>query len=451
MKNKTKKCRAGTVIFFSLYALGIIAFFVGLYFAVGYLQAWLTDYEAAQPTVKCAQVFEQLFVKPDWEALYYQAGCENTEYEDATHYRMYMEAKQAGQELHYHETSAGLSKDKKYVVTLGEEKVAVFTLTSTGQEADAIPEWSLGEIELFFTRQEAVRVLTSPDCTVYINGVALTEDHTVQVLETTAEEYLPEGVHGLRKRWVYVDTLLVPPEVTAVDANGQPVTLSYDAEQNLYAQSFETAVLPQEDADRVVAAAKTYCRYMIRQESKYNLSKVFDETSEIFQTIIKRGPWSQELKSYRFSQPEFSGYYRYSDTLYSVMMKMSMHVVSTWGAKKDFPLDYTFFMQQQEDGKWLVYNMTNVDVQQSHTKVRLTYVVDGQTVSSQMVDAAATVLTAPAVSVPEGKEFAGWYRIETDENGKTVYSLAFMPDEEGIVTLSGEQMLEGMTLYALFH
>lgn len=450
MKTKTKKCRAGTVIFFSLYVLGILAFFVGLHFAADYLKVWLTNYEAAQPTVKCAQIFEQLFAQPDWEALYRQAGCEDTEYESATHYRAYMEQKQVGRELHYHETSAGLSNDKKYVVTLGKEKVAAFTLTAAGQEKDAIPDWQLGEIELFFTRQEAVQVLTSPDCTVYINGVALTDEHTVQVLETAAEEYLPGGVHGLRKRWVYADGLLVPPEVTAVDADGQPVELTYDTAQQLYAQSFETTELPQEDAVRVTAAAKTYCRYMIRQESRYNLSKVFDENSEIFKTIIKRGPWSQELKSYRFTQPEFSGYYRYSDTMYSVMLKMSLHVTSTWGAKKEFPLDYTFIMQQQEDGKWLVYNMTNVDVQQTTTKVRLTYVADGKTVLSEMVDAAATALTTPAVAVPEGKEFAGWYRMETGENGKTVYTLTFMPNKKGTVALPGEPMLESMTLYALY-
>jgi hypothetical protein len=270
-------------------------------------------------------------------------------------------------------------------------------------------------------------------------------------LETGAEEYLPEGVHGLRKRWVSVDTLLMPPTVTAVDADGQPVTLTYDPETQLYTQSFAVDALPQEAADRVVAAAQTYCRYMIRQESRHNLRKVFDDTSEIFQTIIGRGPWSQDLKSFRFTHPEFSGYYRYSDTLYSVMLKMSMIVVSSWGAEKEFPLDATFFMQQQEDGKWLVCNMTNVDVQQAVTKVRLTYIVDGQTVASGMVDAAATSLTAPAVPVPEGKEFAGWYRMDTDENGKSVYSLVFLPDEEGTVTLSGEQLLESMTLYALFH
>ena len=94
--------------------------------------------------------------------------------------------------------------------------------------------------------------------------------------------------------------------------------------------------------------------------------------------------------------------------------------------------------------------MTNVDVQKVTTLVRLTYVADGQVIATEMVDAAAMALTVPTVSVPEGKEFAGWYRMETDEAGKTVYSLAFMPDEAGLVTLSGEQVLESMELHALF-
>ena len=68
---------------YSLYVLGIAAFFVGLHYATNWLDGWLTDYEAAQPDVKCRAVFAQLFEKPDWEALYTQAGCSDTEYESA--------------------------------------------------------------------------------------------------------------------------------------------------------------------------------------------------------------------------------------------------------------------------------------------------------------------------------------------------------------------------------
>ncbi len=447
---KNKKPRVGTVVFFLLYFLGITVFFVGLYQAVLFLNGWLTDYEAAQPKVKCQQVFEELFAQPDWESLYQRALCQDTAYETSAHYGAYMRAKQAGQELRYYETSAGLSDDKKYVVTLGEEKIAAFTLTSRRQEANAIPEWELGSVELFFSRREAVKILTEPDCTVYVNGVALSQAQVIQTLHTQAENYLPEGVHGLRQQWMYVDGLLVAPEVTAVDAEGNAVELVYERESNTYVQVSSVTEMTQEQADTVVRAAKTYCRFMIRQESLYNMSKLFDQDSEIYQTISGRGPWTHTYKSYRFTEPELRNYYRYSDTLYSVMLKMSLYVTSTWDSEKEFPLESTFFLEQQEDGRWLVNNMTNVDVQKQTTMVRLTYLADGQTVRSEMVDAAATQLTAPVVNVPGGKTFAGWYRMETDEAGRITYSLAFLPDENGTVTFSGEKLLESMTLYALF-
>lgn len=445
-----KKARVGTVIFYALYVLGIAAFFVGLNWAVTFLSGWLTDYEAAQPTVKCQQVFDQVFAKPDWAAIYQSAGCEDTQYENAAHYAAYMEAKQGNQPLRYHETSAGLSDDKKYVVTLGDEKVAVFTLTSRQQDANAIPEWSLGSIEVFFSRQEAVTVMTEAECTVYINGIALTEDHVIQTLHTEAENYLPEGVHGLRQQWLYADGLLVAPQVTAVDANGQAVTLRYDEASRTYFQASEEMVMTQEQADTLLAAVKSYCRFMIRQESRYDMSKHFDTESEIYKTISGRGSWTHEFKSYRFTEPEFYGYYRYSDTLYSAVVKISMLVTSPWDSVKEYPVESTVFLRQQEDGKWLVCDMTNVDVQKTTTLVRLTYIADGQTIGSKMVDAAATVLTVPIPEAPEGKTFAGWYRRETDTKGQVTYSLAFLPEENGTVTFSGEQALESMRLYALF-
>jgi len=453
MREKTKtakKIRVGTVIFYVLYALGILAFFLGLNWGVRTFGAWLTDYEAAQPNVKCSQVFKELFAQPDWEALYHRAGCQDTTYENAAHYRVYMQQKLGDGQLQYHETSAGLSNDKKYVVTLQAKKIATFTLTSQKTGETGIPDWELGDVEVFFSREEDVRILTDPDCKVYVNGVELGQEHVTQTLHTTAEEYLPEDIHGLRQQWMYLDGLLVPPQVTAVDGTGQPVELTYDAETNTYAQDFPSLTISQDQMDFVEKAAKTYCRFMISQEGVYELGKVFDKNSQIYSTIRRRESWLHENKGYRFSEPVFSNYYRYSDTLYSVILTMTMEVKRMDSTMKEFPLQSTFFLQQQEDGKWLVSDMTNVDVQQTTTMVRLQYWVNGQQVHTEMVNAAADSLTLPEITEPDGKTFTGWYQQQKDENGQTIYALIFLPDEQGVVNLPGDQMLESMTLHALF-
>lgn len=445
-----RKRRVGTAVFYILYLLGILAFFLGLSWVLQNLQTWLTNYEAAQPNVRAEQVFTQMFAQPDWEALYRQAGCEDTVYETASHYSTYMQKKLGNNRLQYHETSAGLSDDKRYVVTLQGGKIGTFTLTSVKENEGGIPEWELGTVEVFFSRQEDVRVLVEPDCTVYVNGVALADAHVIQTLDTEAENYLPEGVHGLRKQWMYLDGLLVPPQVTAVDAGGNAVELTYDETTRTYAQHFPEMAFSQEQAQLVEEAAKVYCRFMISQESSYMLSKFFDKNSEAYATVIRREPWLHENKGYTFTEPTFSEYYRYSDTLYSVMVTMRMDVKRPWDTVKEFPLQTTFFLQQQENGGWLVSHMTNVNVQQATAKVRLRYMVDGQQLHTEMVDATSDSLVLPQVTAPEGKTFTGWYRQQRDEAGRTVYALIFLPDDRGMVNLAADQVLESMTLYALF-
>ena len=128
---------------------------------------------------------------------------------------------------------------------------------------------------------------------------------------------------------------------------------------------------------------------------------------------------------------------------------MSLNVKRHNGTVKEYPIDSTFFLKKQEEGNWLVYRMTNVEIQEQTTFVRLRYLADGQELASSLVQSDVKSLTPPAVETPEGQVFTGWYSLTTDENGNSTYSLAFLPEEDGTVSLSGEG-LEPMTLYALF-
>ena len=82
--------------------------------------------------------------------------------------------------------------------------------------------------------------------------------------------------------------------------------------------------------------------------------------------------------------------------------------------------------------------------------VRLTYMNGNELIHTELVDAATGKLTPPAVTIPEGKVFSGWFTETVDENGNKTMSLAFLPDENGNVTLPVDNMLEPMTLHALF-
>ena len=50
-----------SIIFYTLYFLLIAVFCLGMVVGVNWLNGWLVDYEAAQPTAKSQEVFNQLF------------------------------------------------------------------------------------------------------------------------------------------------------------------------------------------------------------------------------------------------------------------------------------------------------------------------------------------------------------------------------------------------------
>lgn len=452
VKKQKKGVKAGTVIFYVLYFAMIAGFFLAMRPVLGALEDWLVQYEASQPNVKCQEVFDDLFRDPDWGEIYDLAGLSGTRYETKDSFVSYMKNLVGESELTYSETSAGLSGDHKYIVKLGDEKLAVYTLHAEEVSQTEIADWQLGTVEVFLSYNEDVTIITSPDTTVSINGVTLSDEHIVSTTQSEAEEYLPTGVHGFRSRTMYVDGLLVPPTVTVTDIIGSTVELTYDPGTKTYTQalSMDTTTIGEEETNAVVDAAKVYGRFMIEATDSTNLARYFDSNSETYKAMTKIKLWMQDYRKYSFSEPTVSGYYRYSDDLFSARVTMTLSVTRNNGTVKDYDIDSTFFLEKNDKDKWMVINMTNVDVQAVTTLVRLQYTVDGEVIEDVMVDAAASQLTPPAVTAPEGKTFAGWYRSETDEKGNTTYSLVFTPDEYGLVYLNSDNVLQPMTLHALF-
>lgn len=449
-KKRSRRPRTGTVVFYTLYLLVILAFFVGMQYVLEPLQDWLVMYEASQPERKCSEVFEELFAQPDWAALYTLAGTEDTAYEGKDAFAAYMEANAAGKEITYVETSAGLSGDHKYIVKLGDEKIATFTLTGGAQSQTEIPEWELGTVELFFTRQQSVTVDKLPGHTVYINGVALDDSHTIRTVSTAVESYLPEGIHGYRMEQQHISGLLADPVVTVTDESGAPVTMTRDSQTGIYTPVLSPMEMTDDERAQVEDAVTVFSQYMIKATSLTQLRKRCVPDSEIYQTISDIDRWMQSYLSYEISPIAFTEFYRYTDTLFSVRAKLTNSVTRNDGTVKDYEMDSTWFFSKNAEGKWLISDMTQVDVSRQTEQVRLTFVNNDQVLDSFFVDAESNSLTLPAVTVPEGKVFGGWVQKTDDGSGKITLTIVFTPDENGAVTVAPGTALEPMTLYTLF-
>lgn len=455
-KVKAKKAKkgpsAGTVIFYTLYFLLILGFCGALYYAYGLLHDWLVDFQAAQPTTKCEEVFQDLFADPDWAELYALAGIQDTTYENADAFASYMETKVGDKELTYMETSAGLSGNKKYYVKLDDQNIGYFLLEGEEQTETGIPHWELASVELFYTRSEGVTIQKMAGHTVYVNGVPLDDRATVRTIYTVAEEYLPEGMIGLRMETQMLSGLLVEPQISVLDENGQPLEVTYDAENDIYSAVLTNdgnQTISTEEEKAVIKAGETYALYMIEKASAEKLLKYFDKNSNVYQAITKMRMWMQNCNGYEFANQSVTDYYRYSDTLFSANVYMDLNVTRTNNTVKTWTVDTTLFFEYQK-GSWKCIEMTNVDVLKQVSEVRITFMNEDVELSSQFYETNVRQLSIPVISAPEGKVFDGWYRETLDENGNKTYDLVFTPDANGIVAIPDGYDLEPMVLYALF-
>ena len=446
------KSKTGTIVFYSIYGAVVLGLILALVLGMNALKSWLIRYESSQPGNKSQQVFTELFAQPDWNGLYALAGIEDTAYEGSESYAAYMTQKLQGKTLTYQETSAGLSGDRKYLVYLGSEKIASYTLKGSDAEQSGITDWELDKVELFFTRTHTVTVAKLPEHTVYINGVPLNDSHTIRTVSTGAESMLPEGVHGYRMEYQLVNGLLIQPNIEVKDADGNPVAMAADEKGIL------TPVLPQpipmseEEKALIVSTGEAYAKYCIRAVTNAQLAEYFDSKSDYYKELIQTSLFVQGYDSFRFldDKTSVSDFTRYNENLFSARIQLTMEIKRLSGRQtKYLEMNTTYFFTKLEKG-WRVTDITNVPVHEKTELVRLRFFAEGSLLDSQMVNAHETGITLPTVSAPEGQILKGWAKQETNDQGQITMTVVFTPDETGKVTLPEDTTLEPMDLYPVF-
>lgn len=462
-KKQKKGPRLGGVIFYTLYFMFILVFALATYICLKWVHGWLADYEAAQPTYKAEQVFQQLFTDPDWGALYVSAGAKDSAYEGKDEYVTYMEEKVGDTKLTYMETSAGLSGNKKYVVRLGDEKVATFTLVDNNKVSSSlslenlenitdIPDWQLGSVEVFFERIGSYRIEKMDGHTAYVNGVALDESFTIMEATTIAAEYLPDGLTGVSMCTQEVTGLMEKPVVTVFAEDGAQVEVTYDETTRTFTARTEVNTMADDQKEVALEAAKANCLWMIEElTDRGKIAKYFDSSSKPYKDITTMGElWMQGHAGYEFKNEEVSKFASYGSEMFSVYVSLDLDVNRKDGTVKTWPFGKTLFFQKINDS-WKVVEWTNADVSQPVGKVRLTFMNGSTLLTTDLVSNNLKELVTPLIPTPEGKVFAGWVRETVNDDGSTTLTVMFEPDPvTGKVAIPDGTVLEPMVLYALF-
>ena len=456
---KKRGPRTGGIIFYSFYFGLILVFFVSVFIGLNWLNGWLKDYEAAQPTVKGQQVFEQLFASPDWAQLYRLAGDPtgtgtnkyDTQFEGSDAYVRYMQEKVGTQQLEYVETSGGLT-GKKYLVRLGTEKLASFTLLGQQDSITDIPDWQLGEVELFIVRNQSIKVRKLETHVVYVNGNPLSDDYTIQIASTKADAGLALE-NQIRTSIQEVDGLMTTPELLVYDQTGAPIEVRYNNDSGMFEELVSSIAISDEERSAVFGALEAYAGFMINASgSRTAVSKYFKGGTQTYNDIVAMNSelWMNADRGHEFRNEEILGFTKHSDTMFSVRASMVMHVINKDNTEKDYGVTQSMYFSY-ENGKWVCTEMTNEDITVPVGEVRLTFFdAAGNQLSSAFYSTDTKALTTPIVETPAGKSFTGWATVEVNDEGKKTWTVVFQPDEAGNITLPDGYTLTPMKLYPAY-
>jgi hypothetical protein len=450
-RKRKKRTTKGTYIFYGIYASVILIFFIAVFIAMGALKNWLIDLQSAQPDGPSQEIFSEHFDNPDWSKIYTLAYPDDTWTARKDTFIAYMQETVGNKKLGFQQDSAGVNGDfNKYNIYYFMDEdtgyaIGTFTITAGSQTSS----WELGAVDFYFSYKPSFNIITLPGYTVTVNGEALSEDDIIHTVSTRAEEYLPENVHGYQLLTYRITEQTTEPKIVVTDATGQAIDLTFDTETGTYSHAMpQASTISDSEYATLLTAAQTYCRYMIGDVGKAGLSNCFDASTKIYKTITSSTTWMQGYLGFKFGKETITDFYRYSDTLYSAKVSLTLDVTRKNGTVKNYDLSSTFFLEKQGD-QWKAIEMTNVEVQEQVTMVRLTYKdADGNMLSSELVDANIKGLTTPTVTVPDGKVFDGWYKEITDAQGNITLSKQFTPDANGNVTIV--DTLEPMVLVPQF-
>lgn len=415
-----------------------------------FLLKWHWENPVSLPRLESAEAFSSLFSNPDWAQLYTMAGMEDTLFENSNTFVRYMTATTDGKRLNYLLLPQGDPLICKYAVFYDNKTIGYFTMVGADVEN---PAWTLDSVEFTLPHSHSVNIFMAPEYTVYVNGVALDDSYIIRSTSTSAEDFLPEGVHGYRMNELQVSDLLMEPHVNVTDAAGNPVSMVYDSDTRTYTLKEEKAPEITEDHKQfALDAAKTCAAFAIRAKEAADLEQFFDPNSNAFQAASAAAPLLEGCADYTFdpSMTEVTNYYSYGNSLFSVSVTLKLDATMENGDLHSFDLSWNYLYTQDVENNFRIIEMSDQSFQTLREQVRLTYINEGRVEKTKMVDIHENVLILPRISAPEGKLATGWAQKRTNSMGDEVMAIIFPITDNDVVLLPQDSTLEPMTLYAVY-
>ena len=359
-KKRKKRSRLYTKIFYTFYALTIVAIFVFLFYASRVVNDYVRAYEASQPKY-AASAAAQPFYAHDYDVLSQHTDQEIFQYESREDYDAYMEKALAGKLISYNEVFTTDENLKKYAVKADDQKIGDFTLRHyANHEKFGRWLWRLDSMNVEGPEGHNYTVEAPTDATVLVDGKALGEESIVvrDIPEFDPGVTLPEGAKAPTRCVYEFRRYFGVSDVSVTDKYGEACELNQAGSRYTAAFNYDDGRLAEELEERVIRVVRRLSCYMTNDYSLYNMDKDMVKDSQAYKYV--RGfdnQWIAEHRSYDFLNMDVRNYVQYSQDCFSAEARYDYKITYYYADPEIYPTAYRLFFQKQGD-QWQLFDFT---------------------------------------------------------------------------------------------
>ena len=340
----TKGTKAFRITYFSLVFLIIAAIAAALI----YLWNFLADYEAALPE-KLADEFVWRLNSGVYDEIYQNITFEETVFESRETLENTVKSRLDGEFTYTKLQKESTEESPVYKIKCDGEQVAVLRLKQSGEKSGfGFPIYEQASVEPFGLATHSVTVKALNTYSVSINGVKLNQSYIKEKSEPLPQA---EFFHGYLENPPYyvtyeADGLLLAPEITVADGQGNPVSPD---KSGVYAL---TEAKDEELIQMGLDFSKLYTKFIANDASFNSVAAYIPKELPLYEDLYYyEGNFYSWHNDYDFSDEWAGELYYYGDNCISVRAKYNHTIYYT--ETTTFPVDNTVYFVNI-DGEWKV-------------------------------------------------------------------------------------------------
>ena len=359
---RRKRRKIHTAIFYSIYALVIIAAVIAVNVGKGKLRASMEGYEASQPKY-AAEAAAQMFTQRDYAALFdwEDQSAFAAQHETREQYVRYMTDLLAGKEITWSEGYSTEADTKLYVVKADGSKIGDFTLRQSAESDESgFRQWTLDDVKLYVLAASTYTVKAPSRSTVTVDGVTLDEGSVTEdnIPLFTASLKLPGDAKVPTAKVYAFSRYFGVQDVRVTDWRGNENAVTQNGRDYTAAFNYDDEELSVNEERIIETVRKMSCSMTIDyKDYRFKRECVVTDSPAAKYIDAYDGDWVAKHTGYDFLNMRIDHYISYADDCFSVEAHYDHQIKYRKADPEIYPTAYELLFVRQGD-EWRLYDFT---------------------------------------------------------------------------------------------